>query len=668
MNSNKAPDEFGLVSEHLKYGLQALLPLLADLYNDIIATGTIPANFKSGIIHPIHKKGKDPTSMDNYRGITVTSVFGKLFETLLLTRMTDLNHNQSDLQYGFTKGLTPTMASLILSEAEVDARMRKSPLYIATLDTQKAFDVVDHTILLNKLYEEGINRKLWLIVRELYSGLTAKIKWKSSLSDSFKVFQGVRQGGVISTRFYKVYVNGFMVELRMNSLGKWIGYIYCGCPACADDVLLITEDPEELQVMLAIAKSYSGCHRYIIHPQKTHIVCKQCSSTVDSNARDEWNIGDKSLHLSERTTHLGLARTDKNDCAVNVADRISLARRTGYSLMKSGFHGSNGLNPKVSYRLYQTYVMPRMLYGLEILDLRKKDIKQLSDFHIDLLRRIQALPIRAALSAVYLLVGALPMEAELHKRQLSLLFSVVSSNNATLQQLAQRAIGLHGMSYDGFFKRVSDTLDMYNLPNIRQLFECTPSKLDWKRQTKQAVSTYWTTRLVEDAMTKSTLTHCFTGNLMVGQVHMVWDSIQPNLQDVKRGHVKARLLTGTYMLQSTKFRFNSSDVDPNCPLCRLESEDLRHFILRCPALAVARDSCFPQLRSLVIGAVGDEKWLKYFRNRETLLTLVVDCQKLVEHGLLPKSQVILYEIETCARTLCYKLHQIRLKLHKELLI
>ena len=204
--------------------------------------------------------------------------------------------------------------------------------------------------------------------------------------------------------------------------------------------------------------------------------------------------------------------------------------------------------------------MPRMLYGLKILDLRKKDIKQLSDFHIDLLRRIQALPTRAALSAVYLLVGTLPMEAELHKKQLSLLFSVVSSNNATLQQLVQRAIGLHGMSYDGYFKRVSDTLDMYNLPNIRQLFDGTPSKLDWKRQTKQAMSTYWTTRLVEDAMTKSTLTHCFTGNLRVGQVHMVWDSIQQNMQDVKRGHVKARLLKGTYMFQSTKFKFNSSDA------------------------------------------------------------------------------------------------------------
>ena len=104
--------------------------------------------------------------MDNFRGITVTSVFGKLFESLLLTRLTQLNHDQSDLQYGFTKGLTPTMAALLLTEAATDSRTRKQHLYLATLDTQKAFDVVDHTILLNKLYDEGINHKLWLIVQD----------------------------------------------------------------------------------------------------------------------------------------------------------------------------------------------------------------------------------------------------------------------------------------------------------------------------------------------------------------------------------------------------------------------------------------------------------------------------------------------------------------------
>ena len=82
-------------------------------------------------------------SMDNYRGIIMTSVFGKLFESLLLIRLTELNHDQSYLQYGFTKGLTPTMATLLLTEAATDSRMRKLPLYLTTLDTQKTFDVVD---------------------------------------------------------------------------------------------------------------------------------------------------------------------------------------------------------------------------------------------------------------------------------------------------------------------------------------------------------------------------------------------------------------------------------------------------------------------------------------------------------------------------------------------
>ena len=71
-----------------------------------------------------------------------------------------MNHDQSDMQVGFTKGMTPTMAALLLSEADNDARTQKKPLYLATLDAKKAFDVVDHTIPLNNIYEQGINKKL----------------------------------------------------------------------------------------------------------------------------------------------------------------------------------------------------------------------------------------------------------------------------------------------------------------------------------------------------------------------------------------------------------------------------------------------------------------------------------------------------------------------------
>ena len=47
--------------------------------------------------------------MDNYRGITVSSILGKLFETVLLNRLDELNNDQSELQFGFTKGLSPTI-------------------------------------------------------------------------------------------------------------------------------------------------------------------------------------------------------------------------------------------------------------------------------------------------------------------------------------------------------------------------------------------------------------------------------------------------------------------------------------------------------------------------------------------------------------------------------
>ena len=70
------------------------------------------------------------------------------------------------------------MASLLLPEATLDSRLSNRPLYVANLDTQKAFDVVSHPVLMVKLYEQGINSHLWRLIRSMYSGLTAKVKWE----------------------------------------------------------------------------------------------------------------------------------------------------------------------------------------------------------------------------------------------------------------------------------------------------------------------------------------------------------------------------------------------------------------------------------------------------------------------------------------------------------
>ena len=108
--------ELGLSAEHLKYSGAVLLPAIAEICNEMLTTKSVHEAFKSGIITPVHKKEKDPCKMDNYRSITVSSILGKLFETIILNHLVELNSDQSELQFGFTKGLSPTMASLILSE------------------------------------------------------------------------------------------------------------------------------------------------------------------------------------------------------------------------------------------------------------------------------------------------------------------------------------------------------------------------------------------------------------------------------------------------------------------------------------------------------------------------------------------------------------------------
>ena len=91
-----------------------------------------------------------------------------------------------------------------------------------------------------------------------------------------------------------------------------------------------------------------------------------------------------------------------------------------YSLVKTGVHGCNGLNAKISYKFYLVYVVPRLLYGLEVLLLNKDQLEELEKFHIENLKNIQSLPTRTANSIVYLLLGALPLKAEIKRRQLDL--------------------------------------------------------------------------------------------------------------------------------------------------------------------------------------------------------------------------------------------------------
>jgi hypothetical protein len=143
LNGGKSADEYGVMAEHFKLAGNEILQILQLIFNRIFEEGKIPKSYKTGTITPIAKKGKDPSHTDSYRRITVTSIQGKIFEYVLLAKLNLRSDNQSEMQFGFTPGLSPNMAALVVSEVCAETSSRE-PLFITTLDSQKAFDIVNH--------------------------------------------------------------------------------------------------------------------------------------------------------------------------------------------------------------------------------------------------------------------------------------------------------------------------------------------------------------------------------------------------------------------------------------------------------------------------------------------------------------------------------------------
>ena len=160
--------------------------------------------------------------------------------------------------------------------------------------------------------------------------------------------------------------------------------------------------------------------------------------------------------------------------------------------MNTGLHGANGLSPETSYVIYRAYVLPRLLYGLEVLNLTQGQLDQLSRYHIQTLRNILSLPQRTASATVCMLLGAVPLDAEQYRRQFILLHGVVSSENECLKGLVQRQLACSFNIQNGFFFILTNILDKYGLSPLSQLVCSNYSKLQWKHIYIKVINNFWT--------------------------------------------------------------------------------------------------------------------------------------------------------------------------------
>ena len=215
--------------------------------------------------------------------------------------------------------------------------------------------------------------------------------------------------------------------------------------------------------------------------------------------------------------------------------------------------------------------------------LTKTDIATLERFHRTTLKQLQSLPPRTANAVTYLLLGVEPLEALVDKAIAALVGKIARQPDSILHTVLSRQLAVKNFRSHSWVTYAQQRLLKYDIPTLPELVACPVGAPRWKALVRQAVATYWDTQLKEECASRSTLRFFNWEVCSVRTVHRIWQSNRDGPRYVTRAVMKAKLLTGVYILQATRHRFNQFEVDGTCLLCHSGVEDRLHFLRTCSA-------------------------------------------------------------------------------------
>ena len=207
--SNKVYGLYSCPVHLLKSVRHSLSPLLAALMNKSISTGIYSHLLKHAKVIPVYKTG-DETDPCNYRPISLLSVFNRLFEKLMYKRLRSYCEKNGiffSSQYGFRDNCSTQHAILdILNkiQSKIDAKLFSCGIFI---DLKKAFDTVDHSILLHKLNHYGVRGIINTWFSSYLSKRSQSTQIGSAVSNKEEIVCGVPQGSVLGPLLFLIYVN-----------------------------------------------------------------------------------------------------------------------------------------------------------------------------------------------------------------------------------------------------------------------------------------------------------------------------------------------------------------------------------------------------------------------------------------------------------------------------
>ena len=349
-NAASGPDKFPITI--LKECKKELAKPLCILWKRSLETGEIPSKYLEQTIVPIFKKGTkgDPA---NYRPVSLTSHIIKIFERIVRKKLVEYcvaNNIIVAQQYGFCSGKSCTTQLLSHFEKILEILDNNANADVIYLDFSKAFDKVDHEILLKKLKAFGISGNLLNWLNSFLSNREQYVIVDGHKSVPEKVRSGVPQGTVLGPLLFILYINDIV---------KVIKYSYI--KIFADDSKLIKmieslTDRELLDSDLHAVIEWAVTNKMELNRVKFQLL----SHGNKNDLKTPYQIDEKiTLEKSENVVDLGVTLSETATFNAHIANAVSSAKRFAAWTMRT----FKSRKSDVVLLLYKTYVRPRLEYG-----------------------------------------------------------------------------------------------------------------------------------------------------------------------------------------------------------------------------------------------------------------------------------------------------------------
>jgi hypothetical protein len=311
----------------LKQAGPTLISVLTFIFDLAIQSKKIPEIWKTTRITPIFKKG-DSTDVVNYRPIAVLSSPAKLFEMILHREIfNSCKHVLVDEQHGFRPGRSTVTNLLCFSDYVVKSLDQGIQVDVNYNDFEKAFDRVDHSVLLNKLHHIGFSSQLLDLFRNYFQDRKQYVAYGTERSVDFTATSGVPQGSNLGPLLFSLFV---------NDIGR--GILHSRFLLFADDLKIFKsirhlEDAHELQQDINAVVEWSKTNNLPFSVSK-------CSVMTYSRARQpfvyNYKMADLCLTRINRVRDLGIIYTQDYRFREHVVDITERAYRVlGFVLRHS---------------------------------------------------------------------------------------------------------------------------------------------------------------------------------------------------------------------------------------------------------------------------------------------------------------------------------------------